>query len=120
MDSPRLACSSVYTPSHTERDSVAGACARSRLTGNTSAARTKMATVFFIAKLSSLSHSMAHPRGSFPSRWQCIGDVLARVRPAADGHDDVLLAVDHVRHRRASLRGRHVNRADFFSGSLVV
>ncbi len=37
---------------------------------------------------------------------------LARVLRAADRDDQVLLAVQHVRHRRAALRRRHVDGAD--------
>ena len=39
----------------------------------------------------------ADPRRALIRKAEC--EELARVTPAADGHDDVLLAVDHVRHR---------------------
>src|SRR5437868_5187312 len=54
------------------------------------------------------------------SRGQSICDELARVRAAADGENDVLLAVEHVCHRRAALRRSHVDGADFFAAGLVV
>ena len=38
---------------------------------------------------------------------KAVSDVFARISAAADGDDDVLLAVDHVSHRRAALRSRH-------------
>src|SRR5215469_2215680 len=47
-------------------------------------------------------------------------DVFARVSAAAHGYHDVLLAVDHVRHRRAALLSRQVYGTDFLSGGLVV
>src|SRR5713101_3118384 len=62
----------------------------------------------------------ARPCVSLARRRQRVRDVFARVWPAADGHDDVLFAVDHIGHRRSGLRGRHIDRADFFAGSLVV
>src|SRR5215470_12086386 len=46
--------------------------------------------------------------------------VLARVIPAADGDDDVLLAVDRVGHRRSALRRRHPHRADLLPLRLFV
>src|SRR5262249_19088500 len=42
------------------------------------------------------------------------------VSVASDGNNDVLLAVEHVRHRRTALLRRHVDRADFFTACLVV
>src|ERR1700694_5209478 len=47
-------------------------------------------------------------------------DVLARVAPAADRHDDVLLAVDHVGHRRSALWGWHESGAHLLAGRIVV
>src|SRR6266446_5720725 len=47
-------------------------------------------------------------------------DIFARVAAAADGHDDVLLAIHRVRHRIATLRRRHEHGADLLSGRLVV
>src|SRR2546422_4030391 len=47
-------------------------------------------------------------------------DVLARIRAAADGDDDVLTPVDHVGHRVAALLRRHPHRPDFLAGLLVV
>src|SRR5271169_5622697 len=47
-------------------------------------------------------------------------DVLARIRAPADRDDDVLLAVQHVGHRRAALRGRNEYRTDLLSVRLVV
>ena len=44
---------------------------------------------------------------------------LARIRAAADGDDDELLPVDHIRHRRPTLRRRQIDRANFFSCRLV-
>src|SRR3989442_14927102 len=38
----------------------------------------------------------------------------------ADSHDDVLLSVQHIRHRCAALLGGHVNGAGFFSCSFIV
>src|SRR5260370_42384551 len=57
---------------------------------------------------------------SFPHGRKRVSDVFAGIGPAADGHNDVLLAVDHVGHRRARLRSRHIDRAYFFAGHLVV
>src|SRR6266481_639801 len=51
---------------------------------------------------------------------QRVRNVLARVRPAADGHHDVLLAVHHIGHRGASLRRGHEHGADFLAGRFVV
>ena len=45
---------------------------------------------------------------------------FAGVAAAADRDDDVLLAVQHVGHRRSGLRRRHVDRADFLAARLVV
>src|SRR6266481_4916927 len=47
-------------------------------------------------------------------------DVLARVAAAADGHNDVLLAVHHVGHRIAALRCRHEHGANLLAARLVV
>src|ERR1700730_1419446 len=47
-------------------------------------------------------------------------DVLTRIVRAADGHDDVLLAVERVRHRRAALWRRHPHRAHLLAGLLVI
>src|SRR5258708_18232409 len=57
---------------------------------------------------------------SFPRGRKRVSDVFAGIGPAADGYYDVLLAVDHVGHRRTGLRSRHVDRADFLAGHLVV
>src|SRR5262245_38273905 len=51
--------------------------------------------------------------------WQPEGDDLAAITGAADRDDEVLLAVEHVRHRRAALRGGNVDRAHLFTGRLV-
>ena len=45
---------------------------------------------------------------------------LARVIAAADRHDDMLFAVQHVRDRRSRLRRRHVHRTEFVPVRLVV
>ena len=42
------------------------------------------------------------------------------VAGAADRHHEVLLAVQHVGHRRSGLRRRHVDGADFLARRLVV
>src|SRR5690349_24016698 len=47
-------------------------------------------------------------------------DELARVAGAADREDDVMLAVVEIRHRRAGLRRRHVDRAGIGAGRFVV
>jgi hypothetical protein len=47
-------------------------------------------------------------------------DQLAGKPRAADGQHDVLLAVQHVRHRGPGLRRRHVDGANFLPGRLVV
>src|SRR6266851_6576709 len=57
---------------------------------------------------------------SFPRGWKRVSDVFAGIGPATDGHNDVLLAVHRIGHRRARLRSRHIDRADFFAGHLVV
>src|SRR5438552_18806554 len=122
MSSPRLAWSSVYTPSHAVRDSAAGPCARSRPNREASAARTRMAATFFIFTWSwpSGRWNIRAAARSFPRRWQRVSNVLTGVRPAADGNYDVLLAMHHVGHRRTGLRRRHIHRADFFAGGFIV
>src|SRR5438034_535390 len=45
---------------------------------------------------------------------------FAAVIPAADGDDDVLLAVVHVGHRRSALGRRHVDGAEFRAVGLAV
>jgi len=45
---------------------------------------------------------------------------LARIVPPADGNDDVLLAVEHVGHRRAALRRRHQHCANVLTVGLIV
>ncbi len=57
---------------------------------------------------------------SLPRGRKRVSDVFAGIGPAADGHNDVLLAVNHVGHRRSRLRSRHIDGADFFAGHLVV
>src|SRR6267154_4645474 len=57
---------------------------------------------------------------SFPRGRKRVSDVFAGIGPAADGHNDVLLAVDQVGHRRARLRSRHIDRAECFAVHLVV
>src|SRR6058998_399403 len=47
-------------------------------------------------------------------------DELGAIRRAADGQNQVLLAVVQVGHRRAGLRCRHVNGAELLSRRLVV
>src|SRR5438552_17690265 len=107
MSSPRLAWSSVYTPSHAVRDSAAGPCARSRPNREASAARTRMAATFFIFTWSwpSGRWNIRAAARSFPRRWQRVSNVLTGVRPAADCNYDVLLAMHHVGHRRTGCGG---------------
>src|SRR6185503_9010906 len=58
---------------------------------------------------------------STPSaRWQREGDVLARIVAAADGDDDVLLAVHEVGHRQPALRRDHPHGADLLAFRLLV
>src|SRR5258708_8781574 len=67
------------------------------------------------------AHLFAPRRGTLPtSVRQAERDILARVAAAADGYDDVLLAIDRIRHRIAALRSRHEHGADLSSGRLVV
>ena len=47
-------------------------------------------------------------------------DVLTRVIATTDGHDDVLLPVDHVSHGRTTLRCRQEDGANLLPGLLVV
>src|SRR3989442_9716175 len=44
---------------------------------------------------------------------------LAAVSRPADRDDDILLAVEHVRHRRTALGGRHIDGATLPSGRFV-
>src|SRR5712671_1287956 len=48
------------------------------------------------------------------------GDEFAGVVAAADGENDVLLAVDHVGHRRTALRSGHEDFSDFLTCRFVV
>ncbi len=57
---------------------------------------------------------------SFFFRRQRERNVLSRVRAAAYGHHDVLLAIHHVCHRRAALRGGQVDRAHLFSCGFII
>src|SRR5688500_7210627 len=57
-------------------------------------------------------------RSSLAGQPEC--DELAAVIAAADRHDEVLPAIQHVRHRRPGLRGGHVDCAHFFPRRLVV
>src|SRR5258708_8470985 len=62
------------------------------------------------------AHLFAPRRGTLPtSVRQAERDILARVAAAADGYDDVLLAIDRIRHRIAALRSRHDHGADLSS-----
>src|SRR6187431_3362764 len=45
---------------------------------------------------------------------------LARISRTADGDDEILASVPHVRHRRTGLRRRQVHCTDFLSRRLVV
>src|SRR5687768_1078393 len=47
------------------------------------------------------------------------GEQLAGVARAADRNHQILLPVHHVGHRRSTLRGGHVDRADFLPVGLV-
>src|SRR5437867_8678719 len=47
-------------------------------------------------------------------------DELGGITTAADGNDDVLLAVQHIGHRRPGLRSRHVDRANLLAVGFVV
>src|SRR5258708_24230853 len=57
---------------------------------------------------------------SFPRGRKRVSNVFAGIWSPADVHYNVLLAVDHVGHRRARLPSTHIDRADFFAGHLVV
>src|SRR5690348_8920797 len=52
-------------------------------------------------------------------RRQTKSNVIARVVAAADGHDDVLLAINSVGHGRTALRGWHPDRPDLLTGLFV-
>src|SRR5690242_14502196 len=51
--------------------------------------------------------------------WQRERDEFTGVAAAADRYDDVLLAVDHVRHRRTALWRRHPDRTDLAARRFV-
>src|ERR1700722_2532488 len=53
-------------------------------------------------------------------RRQTKSNVIARVVAAADGHNDVLLAIESVGHRRAALRGWQPERPHLLTGLLVI
>src|SRR5437660_12094417 len=71
---------------------------------------------------SHVGYALACP-GVFPQPlawWQPERNQLARVVAAADREHDILLPVEHVRHGRAGLPSRNINRADFLACGLVV
>src|SRR5204863_3715321 len=53
-------------------------------------------------------------------RWQCERNVLARIIASTHGNHDVLLAIQHVRHRRPALWRGKINSADLFAGRFVI
>src|SRR5260370_26318401 len=57
---------------------------------------------------------------SFPRGRKRVSNVFAGIWAPADGHYNVLLAADHVGHRRARLRSRHIDPADFLAAHLLV
>ena len=60
------------------------------------------------------------PQGKPSICRQPVGNVLAGKGSPANGNDDVLPAVEHVRHRRTALRRWHVDGTDFVAGRFVV
>src|SRR5229473_5862493 len=144
ISSPRLACSSVYTPSQTDRDVGAVSCARSTLvarvaipTQSVPIVATPMvakpilfkaifsACIYLCDAQRSLRLFSLSPEGCVVflgslRRRQTVRNIFPRIRAAAHRHHDVLLALHHIRHRRTALRRRHVHRADFLPGLLVV
>src|SRR5438034_6383399 len=55
-----------------------------------------------------------------PSLAELKRQILARIGPAADGDQDVLLAVDHIGHRGSALRSGHPDGANLLAGLLVI
>src|SRR3981081_4077999 len=51
---------------------------------------------------------------------QTISNVLARIGPATDGHDDVLFPIMHVGYRGTALWGWHIHGADLLPCSFVI
>src|SRR5260370_18458026 len=143
--SPRLACSSVYTPSQTDRDVAAVSCARSTLpvarvaipTQSVPIVATPMvakpilfkaifsACIYLCDAQRSLRLFSLSPEGCVVflgslRRRQTVRNIFPRIRAAAHRHHDVLLALHHIRHRRTALRRRHVPPPDSLPVLLVV
>src|SRR5690242_7401204 len=59
-----------------------------------------------------------HPRRTASRKAE--GAQFRGIAETSDRHNDVLLAIEHICHRRPALLGRHVDRACFFACLLVI
>ncbi len=67
-----------------------------------------------------VSQSCTVRRASQPVIRKRVANILAGIIAARNRDDDVLLAIDHIGHRRARLRRRQQHIADFLAGRLII